>query len=953
MKAISVDIETFSSVDLKKAGVYKYVESSDFEILLFGYSVDGSEVQVADLACGDKLPDEIINALTDPKVTKWAFNAQFERICLSKWLGLPTGQYLDPKSWRCTMVWSAYMGLPLSLEGVGAVLGLEKQKLAEGKDLIRYFCTPCKPTITNGQRTRNLPVHDPARWEQFKAYNRRDVEVEIAIQERLAKFPVPENIWDEFHLDQEINDRGVALDMTLVKQAIKADERIRSELLGRMKELTALDNPNSVQQLKGWLADQGLETDTLGKKVVAELLETAPKPLDEVLQLRQQLAKSSVKKYQAIENVVCSDNRTRGIFQFYGANRTGRWSGRLLQPQNLPRNSMPDLAQARSLVRSGNVTALEMLYDSVPEVLSELIRTAFIPKPGYKFIVADFSSIERVVLAWLAGEQWVLDAYAARKDLYIATASQMFGVTITDKKDPLRQKGKIADLACIAEGQLVLTDTGLIPIEEITLRHKVWDGKDFVKHDGIVFRGEKEVITYEGLTATKDHLVWIEGTPEPVRFEYAAASGAHLLCTGNGGQAIRLGEDYKPGKAVEQELEPLPDVNAMCELRSGSVDKFKQSAKRHIKGLPEMLTASANTTVAGQTANCCQAKMRKPQGRKLRKLRSKRHQVQLPVCTRSWSLDTGEFGPTRQEAGNRQDRQRWPLRTREPKIYNQKKELWQQKNNTSTGMESSRVALCEKCGSKEVSSGHDEGTNHRGRKAGSSGQTKKLENHRRKARLYDILNAGPNNRFTVSNCLVHNCGYGGSVGALKAMGALEMGLEEEELKPLVTTWRAANSNIVRFWWDIDRAVMKAVRERTTTEAHGLCFSCQSGMLFITLPSKRRLAYVKPRIGTNRFGSDCVTYEGIGRARKWERIESYGPKFVENIVQAISRDLLCYAMQNLKGYPIVMHIHDEIVIEAEKEISTEAICEQMSLIPPWAKGLLLRAEGYECDFYQKD
>ena len=641
MKTLGIDIETFSGADLKKTGVYKYAESHDFEILLFGYSVDCGEVQVVDFTAGEKLPDEIIHALTDPGVTKWAFNSQFERICLSRWLGL---QYLDPRPWRCTMVWSAYMGLPLSLEGVGAVLGLEKRKLTEGKDLIRYFCTPCKPTIANGQRTRNLPIHNPVKWEQFKAYNRRDVEVEIAIQERLFSFPVPENIWDEFHLDQEINDRGVALDMTLVKAAIKADERTRSELLGRMGELTDLDNPNSVQQLKEWLADHGLETDTLGKKAVAELLETAAKPIDEVLSLRQQLAKSSVKKYQAMESVVCSDKRTRGIFQFYGANRTGRWSGRLLQPQNLVRNNMPDLTQARSLVCSGNFTALEMLYDSVPEVLSELIRTAFIPKPGYKFIVADFSSIERVVLAWLAGEQWVLDAYAAKKDLYIATASQMFGVPITDKKDPLRQKGKIADLAC---------------------------------------------------------------------------------------------------------------------------------------------------------------------------------------------------------------------------------------------------------------------------------------------------------------------GYGGSVGALTAMGALEMGLTEDELKPLVDAWRAANPNIVRFWWAVDRAALTAVRQRTTTETYGIRFAYQSGMLFITLPSGRKLAYVKPRIGTNRFGSDSVTYEGIGAAKRWERLETYGAKIVENIIQAISRDLLCYAMQNLRHLPIVMHIHDEIVIEADREASVQEICDQMSQTPPWAKGLLLRAEGFECEFYQKD
>jgi DNA polymerase len=646
MKTLKIDIETFSSVDLKKAGVYKYVESPDFEILLFGYSVDGGEVQVVDIACGDKLPDEIKNALTDPNIKKWAFNAQFERICLSRWLGLPTGHYLDPKPWHCTMVWSAYMGLPLSLEGVGAVLGLEKQKLTEGKDLIRYFCIPCKPTIANSKRMRNLPTNDPDRWEAFKAYNRRDVETEMAIQERLAKFPVPENVWNEYHLDQEINDRGVALDMTFVQNAIEMDEGSRSGLLKKMEELTDLDNPNSVQQLKGWLSDHGLETDTLGKKAVAELLKIAPEPLDEVLQLRQQLAKSSVKKYQAMENVACTDNRARGLFQFYGANRTGRWAGRLLQPQNLPQNRMTDLKEARSLVRSNNTKALEMLYDSIPEVLSELIRTAFIPKEGCKFIVADFASIEARVIAWLAREHWRNEVFASGGDIYCASASQMFRVPVEKNgiNGHLRQKGKIAELAL---------------------------------------------------------------------------------------------------------------------------------------------------------------------------------------------------------------------------------------------------------------------------------------------------------------------GYGGSVGALKAMGALDMGLTEDELKPLVTSWRAANPNIVRFWWDVDRATMKAVKERTTTETHGIRFSYRSGMLFITLPSERHLAYVKPRIGINRFGGDCVTYEGVSGTKKWERTESYGPKFVENIVQAISRDILCYAMQNLRHFPIVMHIHDEIIIEAKSQISTEAVCKQMSQTPPWAKGLLLQAEGFDTHFYRKD
>lgn len=646
MRTISIDIESYSSVDLAKSGVYRYIESPDFEILLFGYSIDGGDIEVIDLASGEPLPEEIQSALTDPSIIKWAFNAQFERICLSKWLGLPNGQYLSPKSWQCTMVWSAYMGLPLSLEGSGAVLGLEKQKLSEGKDLIRYFCKPCNPTATNGGRSRNLPIHAPDKWFEFKSYNLRDVEAEIAIQEKLSKFPVPVEVWNEYHLDQEINDRGVFLDMPFVNEAIKMDTRSRSELLQKMKRLTDLDNPNSVAQMKNWLSDQGLETDSLGKKVVSELLQTAPPDLKEVLELRQSLAKSSVKKYSAMENAVCADGRARGMFQFYGANRTGRWAGRIIQLQNLPQNHLPDLEQARALVRCGDFEALEMLYDSIPEVLSELIRTSFIPTAGRKFIVADFSAIEARVIAWLAGEKWRQQVFESGGDIYCASASQMFGVPVEKHgvNRHLRQKGKIAELAL---------------------------------------------------------------------------------------------------------------------------------------------------------------------------------------------------------------------------------------------------------------------------------------------------------------------GYGGSVGALKAMGALEMGLNEDELQPLVTAWRTTNPNIVRLWWDVDKAAMKAVRERTVTETHGIRFSYQSGMLFITLPSGRRLSYVKPRIGTNMFGSGCITYEGVGGTKKWERIDSYGPKFVENIVQATSRDLLCYSMQSLKDFNIVIHVHDEIVIEADMETSTEAICNQMSHTPPWAKGLLMRADGYETNFYKKD
>lgn len=770
MKALYIDIETYSSADLAKCGVYRYAEAPGFEVLLFGYSVDGEEVQVADLARGEKLPCNVVAALTDETVTKWAFNANFERVCLSRWLGMPLGQYLNPCSWRCTMVWSAYMGLPLSLEGAGTVLNLDKQKLKEGKELIRCFCKPCKPTAANAYRTRNLPSYAPNEWEAFKAYNQRDVEAELTIHQRLSKHPVPETVWAEYHLDQEINDRGVALDITLVKEAISMDRRSRDELTSKIRSLTELANPNSVMQMKEWLLDNGIETDSLGKKSVAELLKGVQPELQEVLSLRQQLAKSSVRKYLAMQNCVCADERARGLFQFYGASRTGRWAGRFIQAQNLPTNHIKDLSQARSHVRNANYEAVEMLYDSVPDTLSQLVRTAFVPKPGCRFIVADFASIERVVLSWIAGERWVLEAYRAKEDLYIATASKMFRVPSDqiDKKSPLRQKGKVADLACIAQGQLVLTDKGLVPIEDVTILHRVWDGESWVAHDGVVFRGIREVIEYEGLRATPDHLVWVEGESEPVRFKDAASSRTPLVKTGDYWHAIRLGE-----------------------------------------------------------------------------------------------------------------------------------------------------------------------------------------NNQRKARLYDIRNAGQHHRFTVSGKLVHNCGYGGSVGALQAMGALDMGLTEEELKPLVDAWRTSNPKIVRFWWDVDKAAIDCVKQGVPTKTHGIHFIYQSGLLFIELPSGRRLSYVRPRLDVNRFGSDCITYEGIGTTKKWERLESYGPKFVENIAQAIARDIFSYAMQNLRNFGIVMHIHDEFVIEADKHISLTSVCEQMSKTPLWAKGLTLRAEGFEADFYRKD
>ena len=654
MKTLSLDLETYSSVDLGKSSVYRYVESPDFDILLLGYSADGGEVQVVDLAQGEQIPTEVIDALTDECVCKWAFNAQFERVCLSQWLrrnGYPLRNeryaapddpcmaYLNPAGWHCTMVWSAYLGLPLSLKDVGAALGLDKQKLTEGKELIRYFCVPGK------DGTRRMPASAPEKWATFRAYNLRDVETEMAIQERLRKYPVPEEVWSQYHLDQQINDRGIGVDRTLVRGAIGIDKRSREELTARLQELTMLDNPNSVQQMKDWLAANGLQTDTLGKKQVAELLKTAPEPLKSVLVLRQQLAKSSVKKYQAMENAVCADGRVRGCFQFYGA-RTGRWAGRNIQLQNLPQNRMPDLEQARSLVRAGDYDSVRLLYDSTPDVLSQLIRTALIPSPGKTFFVSDFSAIEARVIAWLAGEQWRQQVFAEGKDIYCASASQMFGVPVEKHgvNGHLRQKGKIAELAL---------------------------------------------------------------------------------------------------------------------------------------------------------------------------------------------------------------------------------------------------------------------------------------------------------------------GYGGSVGALKAMGAIEMGLKEDELKPLVDAWRTANPMIVKLWWEVDRAVTRAVSDKTAAETHGIRFTCQSGMLFIALPSGRRLAYVRPRIGENQFGGSAITYMGTNAAKQWARLESYGPKFVENIVQAISRDILCYAMQALRDCAIVAHVHDEVILEADPGMSLEAVCERMGRTPPWAQGLLLRADGYATPFYKKD
>ena len=643
MKRISIDLETYSSVDLGKSGVYKYAESEDFEILLFAYSLNDEKVQVIDLASGEIIPKEILSALSDKSIEKWAFNANFERVCLSRFLG----KRLNPKGWYCTMIWSAYLGLPLSLEKVGEVLKLDKQKMNEGKALIRYFSIPCKPTKTNSMRTRNLPHHDLEKWSTFKEYNQRDVETEMAIKKKLSAFPILKSEWENYWVDQNINDRGILIDEVLVDSAIKFDEILRDENMDRAIELTGLENPNSPLQLREWLNKKGLEIDSLAKKDVESALKNAEGDIKEVLELRQELSKSSVRKYDAMKNVKGKDNRARGLIQFYGANRTGRYSGRLIQVQNLRRNNLKDLDLARSLVKNRDYETMEILYESPSDILSQLIRTAFIAKEGTRFIISDFSAIEARVLAWLAGEQWVLDAFENGEDIYCRTASRMFGVPVEKHgvNGHLRQKGKIATLAC---------------------------------------------------------------------------------------------------------------------------------------------------------------------------------------------------------------------------------------------------------------------------------------------------------------------GYQGALGALKAMGGIEMGLSEDELQSIVDSWREANPNIVSLWWDIDSVVKRVVKTRSKEGYKNLVISYEKGILFIELPSKRRLAYPKAKIGMNRFGGESVVYEGVVVGNKWDKIESYGGKFVENIVQAIARDILAETMMRLeeKGFNIVMHIHDEVVIESDSS-SIEEVNQIMSLLPSWAPGLILDADGFESEFYKKD
>ncbi len=952
MKRLSLDLETYSSVDLGKSGVYKYAESEDFEILLFAYSIDDGEVKVIDLASGEIIPEEILSALSDENVEKWAFNANFERVCLSRFLG----KRLKPQGWYCTMIWSAYLGLPLSLEKVGEVLKLDKQKMNEGKALIRYFSIPCKPTKTNGMRTRNLPHHDLEKWSTFMEYNQRDVETEMAIKKKLSAFPMPQSEWENYWIDQNINDRGILIDEVLVDSAIKFDEILREENMDRAIELTGLENPNSPMQLKEWLNRKGLEIDSLAKKDVESALKNAEGNIKEVLELRQELSKSSVRKYDAMKNVKGKDNRARGLIQFYGANRTGRYSGRLIQVQNLRRNNLKDLELARSLVKNRDFETMEILYESPSDVLSQLIRTAFIPKEGTRFIISDFSAIEARVLAWLAGEQWVLDAFENGEDIYCRTASRMFGVPVEKHgvNGHLRQKGKIATLACIAEGELVLTDKGLVPIEKLTKAHKLWDGENWVSHDGVIYKGIGEVIEYDGLRATKDHIVWIEGQEKPIQFGEAAASGAHLLQSGYGRRAIRVGEDYKSRKKMGEKLEFLLCPNKMSRVWKHSMARQGKFNDRKIKGMSSLFPTKTNSTMVGQKANSSKAKVYQPKRSRIQKLWGKRNKIQVSFNSRGRSLFNRKIWTTKKRTRNRQNRQQWALRKRQLKICNSYRECFEQEKYCINRISSKILALCTKCCYKKTFKRIKPRRNYRGCRISCIREKKKLERYRGKTRLYDIRNAGKNNRFTVSGKLVHNCGYQGALGALKAMGGIEMGLSEDELQSIVDSWREANPNIVSLWWDIDSVVKRVVKTRSKEEYKSLVISYEKGILFIQLPSKRRLAYPKAKIGMNRFGGESIVYEGIVVGNKWDKIESYGGKFVENIVQAIARDILAEAIMRLekKEFNIVMHIHDEAVIESDAS-SIEEINEIMSIVPSWAPGLILDADGFESEFYKKD
>ena len=952
---MGIDIETYSSAPLPKCGVYRYCDAPDFEILLFSYAFDDEPVQTIDLASGETLPPEVISALKEPDVIKTAYNAQFERVCLSRYLG----HWLDPHQWRCTMVMAAYLTLPGRLADAAVALGTTEKKMEEGKDLIRYFSVPCKPTKANGGRTRNLPTDAPDKWAVYRQYNAQDVETERAIRKALEKYPLPEQEWELYALDQQINDRGVRVDKKLVKNAIAVDAVFAQAAYQRAKELTGLENPGSVNQLKAWLADQDMPMESLARKIVQEKAAQTDGIVVELLNLRLELSKTSVKKYEAMARCVCRDGRIHGMMQFYGASRTGRFASRILNMQNLPQNHLPDLELAREIVKSGDEELLDALFASVPGTLSELIRTAFIPKDGCRFLVADFSAIEARVLAWLANEEWVLEEFRGKGKIYEATASRMFHIpqeTIV-KGNPnyeYRQKGKQATLSCIAEGQLVLTDHGLIRIENVKQYHRLWDGENWVSHEGVVYRGQREVMTYDGLTATADHLVWIEGQARPVYFGFAAASGARLIRTEYCGQAIRMGEDNQPGKTVERAMESVLRTDGMRFLPQYSMDVSFQSDSGNIQRVSKLLSeAQADSNVAGAAADRCKRTLRKPQRQAVSFIWWPRRQILLSVRHSGGNLDSEKCSECTAGVRDGSHRQQRSLCAGEHPICSQRKESGQPARDGIIGMGSGILALFSKCGHQDAVFRENTGRNHRISAGGGAHEAKKLEAHRRMARLYDIRNAGPYHRFTVSGRLVHNCGYGGGVGALKAMGAK---MPEKEMQPLVDAWRAANPNIVAFWGALDRAARTVIRRKTSARVGKVILYWQDDKMFMRLPSGRNLCYQSPHFTGNRFGSDAIGYYAPNAAGQRVVQETFGGKLAENATQAIARDILAHALLTLEknGYPVIFHVHDEAVIEMSiGQGALEEACRLMAIAPNWAEELPLRADGYECMYYRKD
>lgn len=963
-KVLSIDIETYSTTDIAKSGVHKYVEDPEFEVMLFAYSEDYGPATVIDLMMGEFIPRRIVDMLFDPSVLKTAYNAPFERNALARHFG----RHCPAEQWECSMVLGAVSGYPLGLDKLCKALGLDdtKAKMTEGKRLVKYFCTPCKPPKNDPTKTRHMPWDDPEKWAKFKEYNKQDVVAENEIRKLLIRNRPDATEHKFWCLDQYINDTGIRIDMQLARNASAIGNGIKDDLINQARRLTGLENPASNSQLKAWLEDvEGIEFPSFAKEAMPDVwAQVETEEGKAVLKMREQWSLSSLAKYEAMLEGTCADDRARGLFQFYGAARTGRFSGRRIQLQNLKRNSIKDLATARAVVREGRRDILELLYDGA-DTLSELVRTALIAEEGCRFIVADFSAIEARVIAWFAGEEWVLDEFRGAGKIYEATAANMFHVPkeLIVKGRPeyeLRQKGKVATLACIAEGSPVLTDQGLVPIEQVTAGMRLWDGENWVTHDGVIYRGEREVITYGGLTATPDHLVWVEGQQRPIRFGDAASSGAHLVQTGDGRNPLRMGGDHQPGEEMVPKLEPLLRPDEMYRLRNHQVDCSGESNVGKVQGLSSMLETTEGPSVAEQKTDSSETAVRESEGCAVPLVRREGNPIRLPERLGCGSIHTGELQSVGQSDGDRQNRHEWELRPREYSDGNQTGECREQKPDSSVGVGSSVLALCEKCRDQKTIEGDDQGRSNRRCTESGTGQEEKLARYSGKVRVYDIRNAGPNHRFTVSGKLVHNCSYGGGVGALKAFGADKMGVSEAELQGLVDQWRAANSNIVKWWYSLERAALSAVREKgvRVDKRGGIIFSFEDGNLYMTLPAGRRLCYPKAHITKNRFGNDSIGYWGQSQTTgQWCHLETYSGKLAENATQATARDCLRDSMLRLAdaGFDIRAHVHDEVIInEPYGSGRTEQdVCDIMGIPPEWAPGLPLSAASYETFFYLKD